>query len=65
DGQILHIYPYRDSVETKIEESTRDILVVVAGVAGVGEERLVETARYLRNLFSLLGGAPVGEIRLA
>ncbi|AET32778.1 B3/4 domain-containing protein [Pyrobaculum ferrireducens] len=65
DSQILHIYPYRDSVETKIEESTRDILVVVAGVAGVGEERLVETARYLRNLFSLLGGAPVGEIRLA
>ncbi|MGB9704927.1 MAG: B3/4 domain-containing protein [Pyrobaculum sp.] len=65
DSQILHIYPYRDSVETKIEEPTRDILVVVAGVAGVGEERLVETARYLRNLFSLLGGAPVGEIRLA
>jgi len=65
DSQILHIYPYRDSVETKIEESTRDILVVVAGVAGIGEERLVETARYLRSLFSLLGGAPVGEIRLA
>ncbi|MGC9049894.1 B3/B4 domain-containing protein [Pyrobaculum sp.] len=65
DSQILHIYPYRDGVETKIEESTRDILVVVAGVAGIGEERLVETARYLRNLFSLLGGAPVGEIRLA
>ncbi|MGC8993848.1 MAG: B3/B4 domain-containing protein [Pyrobaculum sp.] len=65
DGQILHIYPYRDSVETKIEESTRDILVVVAGVAGIGEERLVETARYLRRLLSLLGGAPAGEIRLA
>jgi DNA/RNA-binding domain of Phe-tRNA-synthetase-like protein len=65
DSQILHIYPYRDSVETKIEESTRDILVVIAGVAGVGEERLVETARYLRTLLSLLGGAPVGEIRLA
>ncbi|MEM0468386.1 MAG: phenylalanine--tRNA ligase beta subunit-related protein, partial [Pyrobaculum sp.] len=65
DGQILHIYPYRDSVETKIEEGTRDVLVVVAGVAGVGEERLVQTAKYLRGLLSLLGGVPAGEITLA
>ncbi|MEM4651024.1 MAG: B3/4 domain-containing protein [Pyrobaculum sp.] len=64
DSQILHVYPYRDSVETKIDPSTRDVLVVVAGVPGVEEERLVKTAYYLRKLLSLLGGAAPGEVRL-
>jgi DNA/RNA-binding domain of Phe-tRNA-synthetase-like protein len=64
DSQILHVYPYRDSVETKIDPSTRDVLVVVAGVPGVEEERLVKTAHYLRKLLSLLGGAAPGEVRL-
>lgn len=65
DGQILHIYPYRDSVDTKVENSTREVLVVVAGVAGVEEERLLKTAYYLRDLLSLLGGVPAGEVKLA
>jgi phosphoenolpyruvate synthase (EC 2.7.9.2) len=64
NGQILHVYPYRDSVETKIDSSTRDVLVVIAGVPGVEEERLVKTAYYLRRLLSLLGGAAPGEVRL-
>ncbi len=64
NGQILHVYPYRDSVETKIDPSTRDVLVVIAGVPGVEEERLVKTAYYLRKLLSLLGGAAPGEVRL-
>jgi DNA/RNA-binding domain of Phe-tRNA-synthetase-like protein len=64
DGQILHVYPYRDSVETKIDLSTRDVLVVVAGVPGVEERRLVETAYYLRRLLSTLGGRAVDEVKL-
>jgi phosphoenolpyruvate synthase (EC 2.7.9.2) len=64
DGQILHVYPYRDSVETKIDVDTRDVLVVVAGVRGVEEERLVNAAYYLRKLFSLLGGKAEGEVML-
>jgi len=64
DGQILHVYPYRDSVETKIDPSTRDVLVVVAGVPGVEEERLIKTAYYLRKLLSLLGGTASGEVKL-
>ncbi|ACB40525.1 B3/B4 domain-containing protein [Pyrobaculum neutrophilum] len=65
DGQILHVYPYRDSVETKVDETTRDVLVVIAGVPGVEEERLLEAARHLRALLTLLGGAAAGDIRLA
>jgi len=65
DGQILHLYPYRDSVETKIERDTRDVLVVVAGVPGVEQSRLIDAALYLRKLFSLLGGVAVGEVQIA
>ena len=62
DTQILHVYPYRDSVDTKVEEATKDLLVVVAGVPGVDANRLVDTALYLRRLFAILGGRPVGEV---
>ncbi|MFN3804229.1 MAG: B3/4 domain-containing protein [Pyrobaculum sp.] len=65
DGQILHVYPYRDSVETKVDETTRDVLVVIAGVAGVEAERLIEAASHLRQLLSLLGGTPLGDIKTA
>ncbi|ABO09207.1 B3/B4 domain-containing protein [Pyrobaculum calidifontis] len=65
DGQILHLYPYRDSVETKIERDTRDVLVVVAGVPGVELSRLIDAALYLRKLFSLLGGVAEGEVQIA
>ncbi|MFN7105683.1 MAG: B3/4 domain-containing protein [Pyrobaculum sp.] len=65
DSQILHIYPYRDSVETKVDEATRDILVVVAGVAGVEIERLIKAALHLRHLLSLLGGTPMGDVKTA
>lgn len=63
--QILHVYPYRDSVETKIDVSTKDVLVVVAGVKGVEASRLVEAANDLKKLFKLLGGEAEGEIELA
>lgn len=64
-GQILHVYPYRDSIDTVVDERTRDFLVVIAGAPGVERERLVGAALYLRKLFSLLGGIAVGEIRTA
>ncbi len=64
-GQILHVYPYRDSVETKIDVSTRDVLAVVAGVRGVDLQRLIDAANALRRFFKILGGEPVGDIKSA
>ena len=55
-GKILHVFPYRDSVETAVTEETSDILIVSAGVPGVDEERLLnsvaEIARLYRELLS-------------
>lgn len=65
DGQILHVYPYRDGVDTKIEENTKRVLIVVAGVAGVEPERLLNATVYLAKLLSLIGGRLVGEIKSA
>lgn len=65
NDQILHVYPYRDSVETKIDVSTKDVLIVVAGVPGVEEERLINATLHLRRLLSLLGGVADGDVRLA
>ncbi|MHB9301902.1 B3/B4 domain-containing protein [Thermofilum pendens] len=50
DGQILHVYPYRDSEETKVTPATRRVLVVAAGVPGVEEERLLEAVRLVEKL---------------
>lgn len=60
ESQILHVYPYRDSVETKVDETTRDVLMVVAGVSGVKPETLIDAANHLGKLLSLLGGTLEG-----
>ncbi len=54
-GKVLHLYPHRDSRLTMITESTRRLLAVAAGVPGVEDSRLIDTLKYLRKLFALLG----------
>jgi len=55
-GRVMHIYPYRDSVETMVRPSTRRVMVVAAGVPGVPEELVREAAsRVLRILVEVLG----------
>jgi len=41
--KLIAIYPYRDSDETKIKEDTKDVLVMVCGAPGVGDD-VLETA---------------------
>jgi len=51
EGKVLHVYPYRDSRETMIRESTHRVLIVGAGVPGIPRSTVAEaverTGRYL------------------
>jgi DNA/RNA-binding domain of Phe-tRNA-synthetase-like protein len=54
EEQVLCIYPYRDSENTKINERTRNVLIVGYGAPEVTEEQLqaaVETTlSYVRQV---------------
>ncbi|KUO91109.1 MAG: phenylalanine--tRNA ligase beta subunit-related protein [Thermocladium sp.] len=44
DGTILHVYPYRDSELTMVDQATRNILIISAGVPGISGEILRSAA---------------------
>ncbi len=54
DGNVLHLYPHRDSRITMIRDTTTRLLALAAGVPGVPDDLLVETLRFLGMLLSLL-----------
>ncbi len=54
DGNVLHLYPHRDSQITMIRDTTTRLLALAAGVPGVPDDLLVETLRFLSELLSLL-----------
>ena len=62
EGVVMHLYPHRDSRRTMVTESTREVLVVAAGVPGVGLERLVGAVREVYRLLELLGWKGCGGV---
>ena len=64
EEKLIAIYPYRDSDEAKVTESTTNILVVSCGVPGVDAERLRDAAKTAVDFIGrFCGGAP-GDIIL-
>lgn len=63
-GNVLHLYPHRDSRITMIRDTTTRLLALAAGVPGVSDDRLVETLRFLGELLSLLGWKTDAVIRV-
>lgn len=47
--KILHLYPHRDSVFTMITESTRNVLVLAAGVPGISLDLVQKAAEKTSN----------------
>lgn len=41
DVKLLAIYPYRDADESKLNEKTRNILLMICGVPGISKENLI------------------------
>lgn len=48
--KIVHVYPYRDSEETKVERGSRDLLVVACGVPGLPKGDVVDAAEQVARL---------------
>ncbi|MEM3736478.1 MAG: phenylalanine--tRNA ligase beta subunit-related protein [Candidatus Bathyarchaeia archaeon] len=44
EERLISIYPYRDGEYSKVTTKTRNVLVIVCGVPGIGEEDLQEAA---------------------
>lgn len=39
-GSVMHVYPYRDSIDTAIQSETHRAIIIAAGVRGVDRERV-------------------------
>jgi len=61
--KLVAIYPYRDADSTKITEKTKNVMLLVCGVPGIGEETLQNAAQAaLEYITSFCGGE--GKIEL-
>ena len=59
--KLVAIYPYRDADSTKITEKTKNVMLLVCGVPGIGEETLQNAAQVaLEYITRFCGGE--GEI---
>jgi len=55
--KLVAIYPYRDADSTKITEKTENVVLLVCGVPGIGEETLQKAAQVaLEYITSFCGG---------
>lgn len=52
---VVHIYPYRDSVETCVTESTSRIIAIAAGVSGVSKNLLEKAISIIVELLQKIG----------
>jgi len=43
--KLVAVYPYRDADDTKITEKTKNVMLLVCGVPGIGEETLQNAAQ--------------------
>jgi len=43
--KLVAIYPYRDANDTKISLNTRNVLFLICGVPGIGEETLIRASK--------------------
>lgn len=60
--KILHVYPFRDSRDTMITESTRNVLIVSCGAPKVPIELTIEAAVKTSRYIQLFAGGFVGEV---
>jgi DNA/RNA-binding domain of Phe-tRNA-synthetase-like protein len=61
-GTVMHLYPHRDSRRTMVTESTREVLVLAAGVPGVEAGRLRAAVEEVARLLGLLGWGSCGRV---
>jgi DNA/RNA-binding domain of Phe-tRNA-synthetase-like protein len=43
--KLVAVYPYRDAEDSKVTESTKNVVLLFCGVPGISEEKLVDAKR--------------------
>lgn len=61
-GVVMHLYPHRDSVETMIRETTKEVLIVSAGVPRVPEDLVTKATERTAELLAKAGWGWCGEV---
>jgi DNA/RNA-binding domain of Phe-tRNA-synthetase-like protein len=62
--QVLCVYPYRDSDQTKIAVQTRNALIVGYGTPGISEEKLTEAVEAALAYIGQVSGGKAGTVRV-
>ena len=63
EGKVMHIYPHRDSQLTNVIETTKDVLIIAAGVPGIPKELTEESAKRVAELLvKYVNGKWNGEV---
>ncbi|MEM3437062.1 MAG: phenylalanine--tRNA ligase beta subunit-related protein [Nitrososphaerales archaeon] len=60
DVKLIAIYPYRDADESKLNEKTKNILLIICGVPGISKEKLIDAKNIaIEYITKFCGGAEV------
>lgn len=62
--RVLCIYPYRDTDLTKITKQTRNAMIIVYGVPGIGEQVLKEAAETTLDYIRLVSQGKTGTTKV-
>jgi DNA/RNA-binding domain of Phe-tRNA-synthetase-like protein len=56
DEGIIHLYPYRDSIRTRITGKCRNALITACGARGIREKQLLEAIEWVGRYYRMLKG---------
>lgn len=66
EGNILHLYPYRDSASAAVNEGTQEVITVAYGAPGIGLSPLLRAlASFKEHLMRLCDGVSCSETEIA
>lgn len=63
--KVLHVYPYRDSELTKVDENTKNILIVIAGLKNISTDILINCSKYISSIYEKVLGGKANEVKIA
>jgi len=61
ERKVIHLYPHRDSERTKIDENSKEVLVVACGVPKVESSLLLEATNLTLELITRFAGGKIGQ----
>jgi len=64
EKQVLSVYPYRDSDNTKITLRTRNVLIIGYGAPGIGQAQLRETVERTLDYVQIVSGGQVKAVEV-